>query len=68
MRRDLFRRGVRRTDSPGEGIGLDIARRLADQMGAALWLEPYDPDRGGSTFVLSLPATPEPTSWAQEPG
>jgi signal transduction histidine kinase len=67
VRRDLFRRGVRRTGSPGEGIGLSIARHLADEMGAVLRLEPSDPEVLGSTFVLSLPATPRSVSWSGEP-
>lgn len=65
---DLFRRGACRTDSPGEGIGLSIARRLADQMGAVLRLEPQDADRTGSTFVLSLPATSDRASCDGELG
>lgn len=58
VRQELFRRGVRRNGSPGDGIGLSIAHRLADQMGATLRLDPDDPGAPGSTFVLSLPVAP----------
>lgn len=64
VRDDLFERGVHRQGSPGEGIGLHIAHELADRMGAVLRLEPGDADLTGSTFVLSLPATPDASSRA----
>lgn len=59
VRDALFERGVRRAGSPGQGIGLSIAHRLADQMGAALRFDPGDADRPGTTFVLGLPRLPE---------
>ena len=59
VRDDLFQRGARRPGSPGQGIGLNIAHRLAGQMGAVLRFDPGDADLPGSTFVLSLPVLPE---------
>ena len=59
VRRDLFERGVHRPGSPGEGIGLNIARRLADRMGAVLRLDTGAAELPGSTFVLSLRAAPD---------
>jgi signal transduction histidine kinase len=52
----LFRRGARRPGSPGRGIGLHVAHRLAREMGGRLRLAPA-PDGVGATFVLTLPAT-----------
>ena len=52
----VFERRARRAGSPGDGLGLDIARRLADQMGGRLWLAPPAPGGTGSTFVLTLVA------------
>lgn len=54
----LFERGIRRADSPGEGIGLQIARRLAREMGGDLRLDP-SPDRRGAAFILTLRACTE---------
>lgn len=51
----LFMRGVKAPDSPGQGIGLHIARRLAREMGGDLRLE-NDPHPSGATFTLSLPS------------
>lgn len=58
VRDALFQRGVRRIGSPGQGIGLSIAHRLADRMGAALRFDPGDGDQPGTTFLLSLPRLP----------
>jgi signal transduction histidine kinase len=52
LRQRLFERGERREESPGHGLGLHIARRLARQMGGDLWLEP---GRRGAGFVMRLP-------------
>jgi signal transduction histidine kinase len=54
----LFDRGVRGPESPGEGIGLNIARRLAREMGGDVVLEPGSVG-GGATFTVVLPASPE---------
>lgn len=54
----LFERGIRRPDSPGEGIGLQIARRLAREMGGDLRFDP-SPDRRGAAFILTLRACTE---------
>jgi signal transduction histidine kinase len=54
----LFERGVRSPESPGEGIGLNIARRLAREMGGDLRLEPASV-RGGATFTVVLRASAE---------
>jgi signal transduction histidine kinase len=54
----LFERGVRGPESPGEGIGLNIARRLAREMGGDLRLEPAS-GRGGATFTVVLRASAE---------
>jgi signal transduction histidine kinase len=51
--RRLFERGARSSDSPGQGIGLHVAHRLAREMGAELRLERDDSVRG-ATFTLSL--------------
>jgi signal transduction histidine kinase len=51
----LFHRGVRRADSPGEGLGLSIAHRRAIEMGGRLRLAPAPPGRSGADFVLTLP-------------
>jgi two-component system, OmpR family, sensor histidine kinase KdpD len=44
---------------PGSGLGLAIAEGFAEANGGRVWLEPSAPDRGGSTFVLELPAFAE---------
>jgi signal transduction histidine kinase len=54
----LFERGIRRPDSPGEGIGLQIARRLAREMGGDLRLDPSSTGRGAA-FILTLRACAE---------
>lgn len=51
----VFERGVRSEDSPGEGIGLHVAQRLAREMGGELRLDA--PVRGrGAAFTVTLPA------------
>ena len=54
----IFDWGGRRTDSPGEGIGLNLARRLVVEDGGALRLA--DHKGPGSSFVISLPAARRP--------
>lgn len=47
----------------GTGLGLYIARRLAEELGVRLWLERSD--ESGSEFRLSVPATTESESPAE---
>jgi signal transduction histidine kinase len=54
----LFERGTRRPDSPGEGIGLPIARRLAREMGGDLRFD-GSATRPGAAFLVTLRAVPE---------
>jgi signal transduction histidine kinase len=54
VRPRLFERGARRDGSPGHGLGLHIARRLAREMGGDLRLEASRTGRG-TTFTLLLP-------------
>jgi signal transduction histidine kinase len=54
----LFDRGVRGPESPGEGIGLNIARRLAREMGGDLMLEPGSAG-SGAIFTVVLHASAE---------
>jgi signal transduction histidine kinase len=49
---DPFVRGRIAGGRPGNGLGLFVARRVAEAHGGALWSEP---DHGGATFVLRLP-------------
>ncbi len=59
----LFQRGARGTDSPGQGLGLHIAGRLAEEMGGRLR---YEAGEGaGATFVLSLPSVDSPLACAR---
>ena len=51
----LFERGARGPQSPGEGIGLNLAQRLSREMGGDLRLEPAVPGTGAA-FALTLPA------------
>jgi signal transduction histidine kinase len=54
MRDRLFDWEARGPESPGQGIGLNIARRLLQESGGDLQ---YRSDNGiGATFVVSLPA------------
>jgi signal transduction histidine kinase len=56
-RQQIFGWGVRGSDSRGEGIGLNVARRLMTEDGGSLRLaEPEREGAGvGSQFVISLP-------------
>ena len=54
LRRTIFDRDVRGPDSPGEGIGLNIARRLVTGHRGKLRL--LDSARTGATFVIDLAA------------
>lgn len=54
-REQIFDWGVHRSDSPGEGIGLSVARRLVTEHGGSLTLATASADQG-SSFVIRLPA------------
>ena len=54
QRPQIFEWGKRGTESRGEGIGLNVARRLVSEAGGSLRLA--DRDGAGSSFVISLPA------------
>ncbi|HRD60228.1 MAG TPA: sensor histidine kinase [Nocardioides sp.] len=53
VRPQLFDSGARRSDSPGQGLGLSIAQRLMSECGGSLELA--DSVRPGATFVARLP-------------
>ena len=57
VRKQLFRAGIR--SSGGSGVGLSIARELAEQNGGTLRLAP---SARGATFVLELPAATAATA------
>jgi signal transduction histidine kinase len=62
-RERIFRRFVRGSSSGGKeglGLGLGVARGLARAMGGDLRYAPGE--AGGSAFLLTLPAAPEPDS------
>ena len=54
---NLFEWGARGPASPGQGIGLNVARRLMSEQHG--YLEVVTRPRGGSTFVVGLPAVGE---------
>lgn len=58
----LFDRWSHGTGSAGQGLGLNIAQRLAQEMGGLLRLAPSRAAGPGTTFVLTLPAPSEPGS------
>lgn len=54
-REGIFDWGVHGSDSPGEGIGLSVARRLVSEHGGTLTLA--EPNAAhGSSFIIRLPA------------
>ncbi|MFD1733570.1 ATP-binding protein [Deinococcus malanensis] len=53
----LFQRLGRREDAPGNGIGLALARKIAERHGGTLGVSSV-PGRG-STFTFWLPDSPE---------
>ena len=69
VRNTLFEWGSRGPGSPGQGIGLQLARRLMSEQGGQLRLEDSAPGQG-AVFVASLPAAPpaaaEPAELAED--
>jgi signal transduction histidine kinase len=55
MREAIFERGARRTESPGQGLGLSIARELVSELGGTLALEGHA--ERGARFDVSLRGT-----------
>jgi two-component system sensor histidine kinase KdpD len=53
---ERFHRVQETTTQTGTGLGLYIARQLAEEMDGAISVE--SSPGGGSTFVLDLPAVP----------
>lgn len=53
----LFERGEKGSTSQGYGLGLNIARRLAEENGGTL--HAHNPPDGGAQFTLSLPLSRE---------
>ena len=50
----IFERGSRHRDSPGQGLGLAIARELMHELGGRLSLA--DRSEGGARFDLLVPS------------
>lgn len=57
LRPILFEWGARSATSPGQGIGLQLAKRLMTEQSGNLRLE-SEGRPGGATFVLTIPASP----------
>ena len=55
VRDQLFQWGARGPDSPGQGIGLNIAHELMERSGGYLRLRETGPGESGATFVVGLP-------------
>lgn len=58
-REAIFDWGVHGNDSPGEGIGLSVARRLVSEHGGTLTLAERGAEHG-SSFIIRLPAARRP--------
>lgn len=57
VRSQLFTRGAKRSDSPGQGIGLHLAQDMAQRMDGALVLT--DHPGPGATFLARIPCCAE---------
>ena len=62
----LFNRFVRlprdlASNVPGNGLGLYLCQTLAEGMGGRIWAESTGVEGEGTTFIIELPALPEPT-------
>ncbi len=66
LRSTLFDWGTRGSRSSGDGIGLQMAHRLALEQGGTLTLDTSDEDRG-ATFVVCLPLVEERAAGQPEP-
>lgn len=64
-REDVFQRGWRRSDSPGQGLGLHTARELMRGQSGDLTLLATG---GGATFVLTMPAATDQHRLARSAG
>jgi hypothetical protein len=53
LRKAIFERGRRASDTPGSGLGLYLSRQLMQRQNGNLWVE--DVAGGGASFVMAIP-------------
>lgn len=53
---EMFRRLHTRAAYPGTGIGLALCRRIVEDAGGTIWIEPREP--AGTTVAFTLPLAP----------